>query len=201
MSAPVPASPARRPVRSLGWAVLATLLALLAGCAGGGSSAQGCERIAGVRPGVCLIPAEDRQPAPTQAMPVVGSDQELSLESLVGRVTVMNFWASWCGPCRLEQPDLNEAAAALPAESFAFLGVNIEDTEANALAHQREFDMPYASLHDPANDYASRFSGVGPRTIPTTLFLDAEGRVAARVFGVVSLHETLALAEAIATED
>jgi thiol-disulfide isomerase/thioredoxin len=96
---------------------------------------------------------------------------------------VVNFWASWCGPCRTEQPDLNEAHEILSGEGVRFLGVNIEDTEPNALAHQREFDIPYESLFDARNRYSSQFRGVGPRTIPTTLVIDEQGRVAARMFG------------------
>jgi thiol-disulfide isomerase/thioredoxin len=181
--------------------LLASLALLLAACAGGTSQAADCERVAGVREGVCPLPAEERGAAPTLAMPVLGTEDEtLSLEDLRGRVVVLNFWASWCGPCRAEQPDLNEAHALLPADEVAFLGVNIEDTAPSALAHEREFAMPYPSLFDPANEFASRFQGIGPRTIPSTVFLDPEGRVAARIFGVVGMSEVVGLADAIAAE-
>lgn len=177
--------------------VLGALL-LLAGCTGGGASADDCERIAGVRPGLCPIAVDERGPAPDERVPVLGTGEPLGLPDLRGQVVVLNFWASWCGPCRVEQPDLNEAFEALPGAEVAFLGVNIEDTETNALAHEREFDIPYPSLYDPANDFASRFAGIGPRTIPSTIFIDAEGRVAARVFGIIGTSEIIGLADAIA---
>jgi thiol-disulfide isomerase/thioredoxin len=183
-------------------AVLAALSLVLVACGDASSAATCDERIPGVRPGLCPIAVEEREPAPTEAVAVLGTEgEEFSLEDLRGRVVVLNFWASWCGPCRVEQPDLNEAHAALPEDDVAFLGVNIEDSAPNALAHVREFDVPYPHLYDPNNAYASRFRGVGPRTIPTTLLIDAEGRVAVRMFGLVTQTDLLVLADLVASED
>lgn len=183
-------------------AALLGAVLLLTGCAAV-STAADCEPIGGVRSGVCPIPIEERVAAPDHALPAVAADDtvdEVALAEFEGRVVVLNFWASWCGPCRVEQPDLNEAHASVPSDEVAFLGVNIEDSEANARAHLREFDVPYPSIYDPSNRYASEFDGVGPRSIPSTVFVDAEGRVAARIFGVVGTTEVLGLVDAIAAE-
>jgi thiol-disulfide isomerase/thioredoxin len=191
------------------WA-LPALLVLLTAC----GTAPDCERIAGVRSGVCPLPVEDRRPAPDLALPVLAVDaaaqaaagsgesvpDELSLSDLQGRIVIVNFWASWCGPCRIEQPDLNAAWALLPADEVVIVGVNIEDTEANALAHLNEFGVPYLSLFDPVNALAGRFEGIGARTIPSTVFLDREGRVAARLLGLAGLGEVVGLADALASE-
>jgi thiol-disulfide isomerase/thioredoxin len=112
----------------------------------------------------------------------------------------VNFWASWCGPCRIEQPDLNAVHALLPGTEVVLIGVNIEDTEANALAHLAEFDVPYLSLFDPVNDLAGRFAGIGARTIPSTVFLDVEGRVAARVLGLTDAREVAGLVDAVVSD-
>ena len=173
---------------------------LLSACA----SAPECDRIPGVRPGVCPLPVADRQPVPDLTLPVLPSDAalaagviELSLADLEGRVVVVNFWASWCGPCRIEQPDLNQVHDLLPDTEVVLIGVNIEDTEANALAHLAEVDVAYLSLFDPVNELAGRFSGIGARTIQTTIFLDPEGRVAARLLGLTDTREVVALADAV----
>jgi thiol-disulfide isomerase/thioredoxin len=156
---------------------------------------------------VCPLPVAERQPAPDFTLPVLASDAGLasgvtglSLADLQGRVVIVNFWASWCGPCRIEQPDLNAVHALLPDAEVVLIGVNIEDTEANALAHLAEFAVPYLSVSDPVNELAGRFSGIGARTIPTTLFLDAEGRVAARLLGLTDAREIAAVASSVLTE-
>jgi thiol-disulfide isomerase/thioredoxin len=186
--------------------VVGVALALaLSGC----GTAPDCERIAGVRSGVCPLPEAERRAVPDLALPVLVTDAtldgapaagELSLADLEGRIVIVNFWASWCGPCRIEQPDLNAAWALLPPDEVVLIGVNIEDSEANALAHLREFEVPYLSLYDPVNALAGRFEGIGARTIPSTVFLDRQGRVAARVLGLTGLGEIVGLADALASE-
>lgn len=191
--------------------LLVAVSLLLSACTGTTSNAASCDPLPGVRSGLCPVPVEDRRPAPDDAAPQLetgvrdaleaGDDvTELSVADFRGQVVVLNFWASWCAPCRVEQPDLNEAAQALPDDEVAFLGVNIEDTEPNALAHVREFDIPYPHLYDPRNVYASRYRGIGPRTIPSTIILDREGRVAVRIFGTVGTDELVVLASTVADE-
>ena len=173
---------------------------LLLGCSGS-SSAADCDPIAGVRSGVCPVPVDERVAAPSTVLPGLDADglgEDMSLADFRGQVVVLNFWASWCGPCRAEQPDLNEAFDVLPEGEATLVGVNIEDSETNAVAHLREFDVRYPSLYDPANDYASEFRGIGPRTIQSTVFIDEEGRVAGRIFGVLGTSEIVGMADAIA---
>lgn len=117
---------------------------------------------------------------------------ELSLDDLRGRVVVVNYWWSQCPPCRVEQPELNAAAAEL-GDDATFIGINIRDLSAdNGKAYVRSFDVPYRSVYDPSGKALLAFSGILTRNaIPSTLVLDEQGRVAATVIGAVPGTRTI----------
>jgi thiol-disulfide isomerase/thioredoxin len=111
----------------------------------------------------------------------------LSLARFRGHVLVMNFWGSWCTPCRAEAPALASLARRFGPAGVQFLGVDIRDTPASAEAFQRNFAITYPSLNDPGDQIALAFrSTVPPAGIPTTLVISRNGRIAARVIGQVS---------------
>jgi thiol-disulfide isomerase/thioredoxin len=124
------------------------------------------------------------------APPVTGTTlggAKLSLSRFRGHVLVLNFWGSWCTPCRAEAPSLAALARAFSPSGVAFLGVDIRDTPASAEAFLRNFKITYPSLNDPGGQIALDFhSTVPPAGIPTTLVLSRSGRIAARVIGEVS---------------
>ena len=151
---------------------------------------------------MCPLPVADRQPVPDLTLPMLPSDAalaagatELSLVDLEGQVVIVNFRASWCGPCRIEQPGLNAVHDLLPDTEVVLVRVDIEDTEANALDHLAEFAAPDLSAFDPVNELASSFDGIGARTSPSTVLLDTEGRVAPRRLGLPDTHEMAALGQ------
>lgn len=111
----------------------------------------------------------------------------LSLSQFRGHVLIMNFWGSWCTPCRAEAPVLASLAQRFGPAGARFLGVDIRDTPASAEAFQRDFHITYPSLNDPGDEIALAFrSTVPPSGIPTTLVISRNGRISARVIGEVS---------------
>jgi len=111
----------------------------------------------------------------------------LSLAQFRGHVVVLNFWGSWCTPCRAEAPVLAALSQRFGRSGVRFVGVDIRDTPAAAKAFQRDFRIGYPSLNDPGDQIALDFaSTVPPAGIPTTLVISPRGRIAARVIGGVS---------------
>jgi thiol-disulfide isomerase/thioredoxin len=129
--------------------------------------------------------------------------EPVSLEEMRGEVVVVNVWGSWCPPCRAEMPDL-VAAAEQTADVAAYLGINIRDTdEAQARGLVRRFDVPFRSVYSPDAEALLAFAGtLTPRTIPSTVVLDRDGRVAASILGAVPSAQTLTdLVDEVAAED
>jgi thiol-disulfide isomerase/thioredoxin len=108
-----------------------------------------------------------------------------------GKVVVVNFWGSWCAPCRAEAADLNAAYEATKDSGVAFLGINIRDPNKDqAVAFVENFKVPYPSIYDPKSKLALEFD-VPPTGIPNTLVLGKDGRVVHTFRSVVGKDELL----------
>jgi cytochrome c biogenesis protein CcmG/thiol:disulfide interchange protein DsbE len=107
-----------------------------------------------------------------------------------GHVTVVDFWASWCGPCRAQQPQLDRLAQSYGSRGVVFVGVDIRDDPAQGRAYVSRFSVPYRSISDPSADLAGTWDVPAP---PTTVVVDASGVVRARVLGGVDAAGTGAL--------
>ncbi len=155
---------------------------LAAGCSGAAQGATGAGFVAGDGSTAAIPPAE-REPAPAVSATTLAGEP-LALSDLRGPV-VVNFWASWCGPCVKEAPALQNVANAYEGR-VSFVGVNVKDQLAAARNFERDFGVSYPSWHDEASTIAASFGGIGPAALPSTIVLDTEHRVAARLFGAVN---------------
>jgi cytochrome c biogenesis protein CcmG, thiol:disulfide interchange protein DsbE len=116
-------------------------------------------------------------PAGDRRLPRLDGRGSLSLGELEGKVVVLNFWASWCDPCRAEAPLLQDAHRALQrGGAGTVLGVTYNDTDSDSRAFEREFELSYPSLRDVGTELAEEF---GTRALPETFVLDRRGRVVA----------------------
>jgi thiol-disulfide isomerase/thioredoxin len=165
----------------------AAAVVALAALAGGGrglapEAATGQVELVGS--GVAVVPEAERPPLPAFSGRTLDG-RELDLASLRGRPLVLNFWASWCGPCRAEQQGLELASRALAGRDVRLVGVNIRDDRGAAASYLEEFGVGYPSLFDRPAVLSARLGALGPQAPPYTLVVDARGRVAARVFGAL----------------
>ena len=109
-------------------------------------------------------------------------ERTLALAQLRGHPIVLNFWASWCVPCKEEAPRL-DAAARAHAGDVIFLGIDVQDLKSDARSFLRHHDVRYASLRDNSG---VTYDGYGLTGVPETYWLDARGRIVAHFAGPVS---------------
>lgn len=102
---------------------------------------------------------------------------EERLAALRGYPAVVNVWASWCGPCRVEFPHFQQAAATY-GKRVAFLGIDKQDSDDAAETFLREEPVPYPSYTDPNEEIAESIDGNATRGLPTTAFYDGGGELA-----------------------
>lgn len=195
----LPSRPARRRLAAAGG-----LLALLtaAGCAGGANAVDqgsGDQRFVSGRGATGVLPTDRREPAPAIRGELLDGTA-YDVAALTGTVVVLNFWGSWCAPCRAEAPGLERAFMATRPSGVQFVGVNVKDERSSARAFVRTQAMSYPSLFDPSGTLAVRFRGLPPNAIPSTILLDRQGRVAARFLGGVTEGELTPVVRGLAAE-
>ncbi len=159
---------------------VAVIIALVAAVALAGAA---CSRGGGDESGDFAQPIDepaDRREAPEFSVPRLDGEGELTTADLAGTPVVLNFWASWCGPCRTETPALVEFSEQTPA--VRVVGVAVDDAPADSRRFAREFDVPYELASDRQGSAAAKF---GVQGLPVTVILDAQGRVVTTWFGEI----------------
>jgi peroxiredoxin len=118
----------------------------------------------------------------------------IKLSSYRGKTVVLNFWGSWCPPCRDEAPTLAVLDQEYGKQGVAFLGDDVGDSPANALAFTSKAGITYPSINDPGYAVVQKFSQVAPVSdTPTTVVIDKTGHVVGMVLGAVNYGEMTSL--------
>lgn len=171
----------RRGRRSLGAAVLALVGLVLVACGqaqGTAGGASGQFEFAGATPSGDVLPVEERSAAPDFSGELLDASP-FDSSSLAGDIVVLNFWGSWCGPCRIETPEFQMVYEEVAARGVQFLGIDVKDDRQLAIAFYADKGVEYPSMFDPRGEVALAFRGFPANAVPSTILLDRQGRVAA----------------------
>jgi cytochrome c biogenesis protein CcmG/thiol:disulfide interchange protein DsbE len=180
-------APTERPARRRGWLlILAGVLTvglvagvLVAVLDNGSKSGGGMRRgavVAGAGP-------EVGSAAPDFSLPALDGHGDVRLADFRGRPVIVNFWASWCNPCRQEFPLLQQALRAHSGERLAVIGVTFRDIPDDSRNFVSQMKATWRQAVDDDQAVAKAY---GVRSIPLTFFVRADGTIAARVFGFTS---------------
>ena len=126
--------------------------------------------------------------APAFTLERLDGEGELSLASLRGKAVVLNFWASWCGPCREEMPLLQEGWERWRDRDVVFVGIDVEDFRGDARDFLEEVGVTYPNVFDGKGSTVGRYGLTG---YPETFFVDGDGVVVYRIAGPVEDAEEL----------
>lgn len=196
-----------RPSRARWGALAGAALLLLPACSGDGTSINDQMR-QGDQKGYVAGDGRIERLAPEERSSLIElsgttlEDEPWDSQDHRGEVVVINVWGSWCGPCDAEAPDLVAVSEDFTAAGapVTFIGVNVRDSVPSAVAFERRHGVPYPSLMDDGGRTLSQLQGLATSR-PTTMLLDGDGRVAARVNGQVDASTLRGLVEDVLADE
>lgn len=171
--------------RKINAVLAAAVLVGLAGCAGTGNVNTSVTDSLGFQYGTGNITVYK-----TSGRELVGDvagttlqGKALSLASYRGKTVVVDFWSDYCGPCHGEEPSLEALSKEYASKGVQFVGIDEEDNRASGESFERQYDVTYPSLFDRTDSFVLDFPGAAPPSTPTTIIIDPDGGIAARVDG------------------
>ncbi|MGW5116159.1 TlpA family protein disulfide reductase [Streptomyces noursei] len=157
----------------------------LSACGDGASGGSAQTRFVQGKNGVDTVKPDERQPAPDLSGETT-TGKKLDVADYKGKVVIINVWGSWCGPCIAEAPNFAKVANEDKDKGVQFIGINTRDAEkSQATEFEEQHKVPYPSLYDPTGKLMLRFpkGSLNPQSIPSTIAIDRQGRIAARSIG------------------
>lgn len=175
---------------------------LLAGCSTSKNAVETGTEFEFVAPGgqatIFYDPPESRGRVPSMAGPsLLHQGATIGLDDLAGQVVVVNIWGSWCGPCREEMPGLQLVQQQTGAR---VLGVNVRDVQDAASDFVRDRGITFDSIFDPPGRVLAQLRGYPRNTVPSTLVLDKQHRVAAVYLTTIRVPELIPLVQRLQAE-
>ena len=131
------------------------------------------------------LAAQPGDPAPALELPQLGGDKDIRLTDFEGKIVYVDFWASWCGPCRQSLPLYEALHKRLPADHFQILAVNLDEELKDAENFLKRHPVSYTVLADPAGNSASTWSVLA---MPSSYLVDSHGRLAYIYIGFEASH-------------
>jgi thiol-disulfide isomerase/thioredoxin len=164
--------------------VLLVFAVLLAGCSTGRDAVSAGSDFVFVSPGGktdIFYDGADRKAIPDlSGESLLEAGKQIRLSDFAGKVVVLNIWGSWCGPCRVEAPELQNLYSTTAASGVQVLGVDVRDEQRSAPEDfVRDRKLTYPSIYDPPGRSLLPLKGYPRATVPSTIVLDRDHRVAA----------------------
>lgn len=189
-------------MRRIAIAVAAALLLLVAGCSTSKDAVDSGTSFEFVAPGgqttIIYDPPSSRGRAPAISGPSLLHDgQTVGVSDYPGKVVVLNIWGSWCGPCRVEAPELQSLQEQTGA---AVLGIDVRDDRSAATDFVRDRGIAFDSIFDPPGRSLAALSGYPRNTVPSTIVIDPQGRVAAVYLTSIRVSELAPLVKRLQAE-